>query len=145
MAIGCTRRPKLALLFAAFLSACAHNPKKAELEDQTTPEKLITNAEIAATGAHTAWDVLRQHASYLTVDRRDGSPGRLQNRGQSSIYLSDGPVVFLDGVRITDVRNLQYLPAQDIETIRIISGIRGTTHYGTNAGNGVVIIQTKSS
>lgn len=131
-------------LAAILLCACAHNPKKQAIDDQSTSERLITREEIAASGARTAWDVLRHFAGHLTVDRRDGSPGRLQRRGRSSIYLNDGPVVFVDGVRVPDARNLEYVPAQDIESIRIISGISGTTYYGTNAGNGVILIQTKT-
>jgi outer membrane cobalamin receptor len=133
-------------LAAALLSACAHNTQKEKeaVVDPASGERVITSEEIAASGARTAWDVLRHYAGHLTTDRRDGSPGRLQRRGRSSIYLNDGPVVFVDGVRVPDARNLQYVPAQDIESIRIISGIEGTTHYGTNAGNGVIIIATKT-
>ena len=133
-------------LAIVLLSACAHNSQKQKqaAEDQSGSERIITSEEIAASGARTAWDVLRHYAGHLTADRRDGTPGRLQRRGRSSIYLNDGPVVFVDGVRVPDARNLQYVPAQDIESIRIISGIQGTTYYGTNAGNGVIIVQTKT-
>lgn len=129
---------------AVLLSACAHNAQKPALDDHSTVEKVITQEEIAASGARTAWDVLRQHTSGLTTDRRDGSPGRLQRRGRSSVYLNDGPVVFVDGARVSDVRSLQDIPAQDIKRVRILSGIRGTTYYGTNAGNGVILFETKS-
>jgi outer membrane cobalamin receptor len=131
-------------LAAVLLCACAHSAQKQAIETPTPTERVITKDEIAASGARTAWDVLRRYAGHMTADRRDGSPGRLQGRGRSSIYLNDGPVVFVDGVRVPDARNLQYVPAQDIESIRIISGIEGTTQYGTNAGNGVIIIQTKT-
>jgi outer membrane cobalamin receptor len=131
-------------LAAILLCACAHNAQKRAVDDQSGTERLITKEQIAASGARTAWDVLRRYAGHLTTDRRDGSPGRLERRGRSSIYLNDGPVVFVDGVHVPDARNLQYVPAQDIESIRIISGIEGTTYYGTNAGNGVIIIATKT-
>jgi len=130
---------------AALLAACAGtNKRSTALTDRSTTEKIITSEQIANSSARTAWDVLRQHANHMTADRRDGSPGRLQRRGRSSITLYDGPVVFVDGVRVPDARNLQYVPARDIESIRILSGIQGTTYYGTNAGSGVILIQTKS-
>lgn len=132
-------------LVALLLCACAHGARKPPVADQSTNERVITKDQIAESGLKTAWDLLRRYAGNLTADRRDGSPGRLQNRGRSSIYLNDGPVVFVDGVRLPDVRNLQYVPAQDIDNIRIISGITGTTYYGTNAGGGVILVQTKSS
>ncbi len=133
-------------LSLALLGACAHNTQRQKdaVADRSGNDRVITKEDIAASGAQTAWDVLRHYAGHLTVDRRDGSPGRLQNRGRSSIYLNDGPIVFVDGVRVPDARNLQYVPAQDIESIHIISGIQATTYYGTNAGNGVIIIQTKT-
>lgn len=133
-----------AALAVFLLCACAHNAQKQALDDRSTTERLITQEEIAASGARTAWDVLRRYAGKLTSGR-EGSPGRLEGRGKSSIYLNDGPIVFVDGVRVPDARNLQYVPAQDIESIRIISGIQGTTYYGTNAGNGVILVQTKSA
>lgn len=128
------------------IAACASARGEARwLEDESTAETLITEEQIAASGAATAWDAIRQHARHLnTSERKDGSPGRIQRRGRSSIYLSDAPLIFVDGVRVSDFRNLEMIPARDVLWIRILSGIEATTHYGTNAGNGVILVQTKS-
>jgi len=37
---------------------------------------------------------------------------------------------------------LDGMPAGDIAAIVVLSGLDGTTYYGTNAGNGVVLIFT---
>ena len=49
----------------------------------------------------------------------------------------------LDGVRLTDFRALDGIPAATILTISVYNGIEGTTYYGTNAVSGVIVIQTK--
>jgi outer membrane cobalamin receptor len=38
---------------------------------------------------------------------------------------------------------LAQIPAGQIEKINIMSGIEGTTYYGTNAASGVIEIDTK--
>lgn len=53
------------------------------------------------------------------------------------------PIVVLDGIRITDLSFLSTIPAQHIVRIRVVSGIDGTTFYGTNATQGVIFIDTK--
>jgi len=57
--------------------------------------------------------------------------------------LQDAPLVVLDGVRLTDFRALDGIPAVTILMISIYTGIEGTTYYGTNAVSGVIVIQTK--
>jgi outer membrane cobalamin receptor len=133
-------------LAAPALTRCAANRNEGRwLEDQSTGAIVITAEQIETSGARTAWEAIRQLAPAIqTAERRDGSPGRLQRRGRSSIYLSDAPLIFLDGVRVSDFRNLQLIPARDIASIRILTGIAGTTYFGTNAVNGVILVRTKS-
>jgi len=105
---------------------------------------LITEERIQKSGGHTAWEVLRREAPMLTFrENRNGQATAMGRRGQASILLSDAPVVILDGVRVPDFRSLQLIPAETILSIYILSGIEGTTYYGTNAVNGVIVIRTK--
>jgi len=67
---------------------------------------------------------------------------RIKRRGRSSLYLNDDPRVFIDQVRIADISVLEGMPAGDIAAIVVLSGLDGTTYYGTSAGNGVVLIFT---
>ena len=76
-------------------------------------------------------------------DTRGGRPASAGRRGRSSIVLQDAPLVVLDGVRLTDFRALDGIPAVTILMISIYTGIEGTTYYGTNAVSGVIVIQTK--
>lgn len=107
--------------------------------------KLITAAQIERSGSHNAWEVLKHEAPMLTLEEdRNGQPVRIVWHGRSSIYLEDAPIVVLDGVRAADWKVLSQIPAGQIDTINIISGIEGTTYYGTNATSGVIEIKTKS-
>src|SRR2546422_8873614 len=82
--------------------------------------------------------------SDLTLrDTRGGRPASAGRRGRSSVVLQDAPLVVLDGVRLTDFRALDGIPAATILTIAIYNGIEGTTYYGTNAVSGVIVIRTK--
>jgi outer membrane receptor protein involved in Fe transport len=95
-------------------------------------------------GATTAWEAIKRNAPQVQLfERKNGEAIRIVRRGRGSIYLNDGPVVFLDGVRMSDFRNLQLVPATTILSIVIITGIDGTTYYGTNAAGGVILIDTK--
>ncbi|HKE89741.1 MAG TPA: TonB-dependent receptor plug domain-containing protein [Gemmatimonadales bacterium] len=125
---------------------CSHSSAN---HTQTTPNPsglVITAAQIERSGSKNAWEVLKHDAPMLTLEEdRNGNPARIHWHGRSSIYLEDAPVVILDGVRTADWKVLSQVPAGQIETIHIISGIEGTTYYGTNAESGVIEIQTKHS
>jgi outer membrane cobalamin receptor len=108
--------------------------------------QVITAEQIEKSGGKNAWEVLKHEAPMLTLEEdRNGNPARIHWHGRSSIYLEDAPVVILDGVRAADWKVLSQVPAGQIETIHILSGIEGTTYYGTNAESGVIEIQTKHS
>ena len=127
---------------AVSLTACAGRQYHAA--DNRPGVQVITAEQIARSGANTAWDVLKREAPTLTLrDTRGGRPASAGRRGRSSIVLQDAPLVVLDGVRLTDFRALDGIPAITILTISIYTGIEGTTYYGTNAGSGVIVIQTK--
>jgi outer membrane cobalamin receptor len=106
--------------------------------------RVITAQQIERSGSKNAWEVLKHEAPMLTLEEdRNGNPVRIHWHGRSSIYLEDAPVVVLDGVRSADWRVLAQIPAGQIEKINIMSGIEGTTYYGTNAASGVIEIDTK--
>ena len=127
---------------AVSLSACAGRQYRPA--DSRAGVQVITAEQIARSGASTAWDVLKREAPTLTLrDTRGGRPASAGRRGRSSIVLQDAPLVVLDGVRLTDFRALDGIPAVTILTISVYTGIEGTTYYGTNAVSGVIVIQTK--
>jgi len=138
-----------ALLVAAAVSwtlGCSHATANHSQTAANPSGLVITAAQIERSGSKNAWEVLKHDAPMLTLEEdRNGNPARIHWHGRSSIYLEDAPVVVLDGVRASDWKVLSQVPAGQIETIHILSGIEGTTFYGTNAESGVIEIQTKHS
>ncbi|MGH7476494.1 MAG: TonB-dependent receptor [Longimicrobiales bacterium] len=105
----------------------------------------MTEDEIAASGATTLFEALRRTLPGLLVSQgRDGRATGIARRGQSSIELSDRPAVFIDGARIADLVDLNRIPARDVASIRFLNGLDGTTYYGTNSGDGVILVTMKS-
>lgn len=107
-------------------------------------ERIITEEAIARSGASTAWEVLKRSGTSIHFGENRNGPARMWRRGRSSILLNDAPLVFLDGVRVADIRILNQISARTIAQISILSGIDGTTYYGTNATGGVIRINTKN-
>jgi outer membrane cobalamin receptor len=139
-------RPWRAVLAVVLLPSlsCSHATSQRSHPGQGTGDRLITAEQIERSGSHTAWDVLKHEAPMLTLEEdRNGQPAHLGWRGRSSVYLEDAPVVVLDGVRVADWKVLAQIPAGQIESIHILTGIEGTTYYGTNAVSGVIEIRTK--
>jgi outer membrane cobalamin receptor len=131
-------RATLLLLLAIGASGCAH--AKAE-RAVLAPGKTFTADDIARSGATTAWEVLRRSGSHISLSDGTVPVGR---RGRSSIVLSNPPLVYIDGARLVEFNNLRQLPADHIDSMRILSGIEATPLYGTNAGNGVIEIRTRT-
>lgn len=112
-------------------------------------------------------DILEGRVPGLVVQRTSGAPGdpaRLRLRGTSSPFMSNDPIVIVDGVRIyaaqSDSRNanlaasaagvgfatpspLDYLDPHNIETVEVMKGPSAAALYGSDAANGVIVITTK--
>lgn len=136
-----TRLLPLVLLVAA---GCA-TAKQAEREPYTSAGRLITAEAIARTGARNGWEVLRSVGSYMRLgeDAR-GNPSSLTARGHGSIVLSSSPLLLVDGAYMESYEYLRDIPATNIESMRILDGTEGTRYFGTGAGNGVILVSTRT-
>jgi outer membrane cobalamin receptor len=107
---------------------------------------VITAEDIARSSYTNAWDLLRGKARrYDFLEDRNGRPRSIRiRRGRSSVNMagSDTPMILVDGARVTDFTTLRDLPADAIESIELMSGIRGTAAQGTNSSAGVIYIHT---
>jgi outer membrane receptor protein involved in Fe transport len=126
------------------LTGCIH-PRPTATSDVGAADRIvITEAQIARSGASNAWDVLKRLAPQFTFrEDRNGQPSVLERRGRSSILLSDAPRVFVDGTELVEFRNLIQIPADNLRSIEILGSIEGTTLYGSNAVSGVILVRTK--
>jgi TonB-linked SusC/RagA family outer membrane protein len=87
-----------------------------------------------------------------------GAGPRINIRGQASLSLNDQPLLYVDGVRVSNdmgsgpksqgygsgvISRLNDFNPDDIESLEIIKGPAAATLYGTEASNGVIQIITK--
>ncbi len=130
------QRRWLGVALVVTLCGCATSTSSAARSGDS--DRVFTVEQIDATGARTAWEACRRLLPQLNFQG-----GGMNHRGQSSIVLTDAVAVVLDGARLADYHALADIPAEQIASIRFISGVQGTTRYGLNAGDGVLIIETK--
>ena len=135
------------LLFAVLLvDGCAGTVNSGTRDDSAPGHPtLITSERIAASGAKTAWDALRRFVPFVHFRESHGAPIQMTRRGTASIYLDDQVRVILDNVRVYDIRLLNQIPAADILTLQVLSGLEATTYYGATSTSGVVVIRTKTA
>jgi TonB-dependent starch-binding outer membrane protein SusC len=111
--------------------------------------------------------ILQSAAPGIDVTSAGGEIGqgsRIQLRGQSSLSMTNQPIIYVDGVRMMSgalpmtgapdyrpgrganvtVSPLDQINPNDIERIEVIKGSAATTLYGTEASAGVIQVFTKS-
>ena len=115
--------------------------------------------ELRTSGAGTLGSLINGRAPGVVVTSGTGRAGTgtsLSIRGRSTLSLSQQPLIYIDGVRVSNdvntgprtqgglvVSRLDDIAPEDIESIEIIKGPAAGTLYGTEAANGVVQIITK--
>lgn len=85
-----------------------------------------------------------------------GSGGNIRIRGQSTFSLSTNPLIYIDGVRVSNEEDtglfddagggrsmLGTLDPSEIESMEVLKGPSAATLYGTEASRGVIQIITK--
>lgn len=131
------------LAAALLLTACGIRPRPALPDAQAGT--TITAREIAESEAATMWEALQRtvrHAQF--AESAAGAPVRVHRRGFSSISLREDMPIYIDKVQVRDLTILDAMPAHDIERIQVLTGMHATTYYGTNAGDGVILIRTRA-
>ena len=141
-------RSRAFVLAAWALAAVACHPAAhTEDGDSVAPRgRVVDAADIARSGARNAWEALSLLGGYVRLEQdKDRQPARLTSRGRSSINLSSEPQIVLDGVRLVEYGVLQNIGASAIERIQLLTGPQASIRYGTNAGNGVILIVTRTA
>jgi len=102
-------------------------------------------------------DVLQGRVAGVTLQSAGGASGsgqRVRVRGANSLSLSNEPLLYVDGVLISngkggistgggDYSRLNDLNPEEIEEIEILKGPAASAIYGSAAANGVLLITTK--
>ena len=87
---------------------------------------------------------LQGKAAGVQVINASGAPGSgssIRVRGYSSNSGSLGPLLIVDGLKVD---NIQYLDPEMIESIEVLKDAASAAIYGAEAGNGVVLVTTKT-
>ncbi len=85
-----------------------------------------------------------------------GGGARVRIRGTNSLSLSNEPIYYIDGIRMTSDNNsssigiggtnpsrVNDINPEEIESYDVVKGPSASTLYGTDAANGVIVIKTK--
>lgn len=125
---------------------CANLPPVQSPSPSKARGVLITQEEIQASGARDAWEAIRKNVNHLRfTEDADGDPTWIgAHRGSTSFVQQDAILLVVDGTLMGSASYLQHIPARTVAWIQILSGHEGTARYGIAAGNGVVVVQTRS-
>ena len=145
-----------AFSLSAVVTTVTGQQRKVELANSTT--QIAVADKIAELPVSNMGNLLSGRAAGVQVVSAGatGAGSRIRIRGQSSLSLSNDPVVIIDGVRMTSTSGssaigvggsapsrLDDLNPEEIENIEVIKGPSAATLYGTEAANGVINITTK--
>lgn len=102
-------------------------------------------------------DVLQGRVAGVTLQSPAGGVGtgqRIRIRGANSLSLSNEPLLYVDGIRVSnskggftlggqDFSRLNDINPEEIENIDVLKGPAAAALYGSVANNGVILITTK--
>jgi TonB-dependent SusC/RagA subfamily outer membrane receptor len=124
---------------------------------------LISEKDIDNTPTRSVGQLLDARTTGVQIWNSSGLLGatpQIQLRGVGNLNGNSAPLIFIDGVRITNtntnetgsvdgrdgqsVSTLNFINPADIERVEILKGASAATLYGSDAANGVIQIFTKS-
>ena len=113
--------------------------------DLTGSVASVRSTELSNRSSVDAASALQGKAAGVQIFNDSGAPGSgssIRVRGISS-NSSDGlgPLLIVDGLQVDDI---QYLDPSMIESMEVLKDAASAAIYGAQAGNGVVLITTKS-
>jgi TonB-linked SusC/RagA family outer membrane protein len=124
------------------VSAVAAGTPKKKLSVSVSRVGTDALEEVPASSAATA---LQGKVSGVTVTQSAGNPGRAATiiiRGAKQLVGSQDPLIIVDGVMVEGT--LADINVDDIESFEVVKGASASALYGSRAGNGVIVITTKS-
>ena len=136
-----------ALLLATDASGCASAHRQTDAKLRRDPN-LITREDIVRSGATDAFEALRLANTHLSLSESRGQMTlarqvQATSRGRSSLVLSAQMLLVVDDVLRLDVSALHEIPADNILWIRVLTSLEATPIYGTEGGNGAIVVRTR--
>ena len=112
--------------------------------DLTGSVASVKSTDLKNRSTSDAAAALQGKAAGVQILNYSGAPGSgaaIRVRGYSSNSGNIGPLLIVDGLKVD---NIQYLDPSMIENMEILKDAASAAIYGAEAGNGVVLITTKS-
>ena len=113
--------------------------------DLTGSVASVRSAELSDRSTSDAAAALQGKAAGVQIFNASGAPGKgasIRVRGISSNGSQGlGPLLIVDGLQVD---NIQYLDPSMIESMEVLKDAASAAIYGAQAGNGVVLITTKT-
>lgn len=104
----------------------------------------VSESELKEVPASSAAGALQGKMAGVTVTSSTGEPGSgstILVRGATQISGSQNPLIIVDGVMMQGT--LADINVDDVESIEVVKGASASALYGSQAGNGVVVVTTK--
>ena len=112
--------------------------------DLTGAVASVREEEFANRSTSDAANALMGKAAGVQIISASGAPGsgsEIRVRGYSSNSGNIGPLLIVDGLQVD---NIQYLDPEMIASMEVLKDAASAAIYGAQAGNGVVLITTKT-
>lgn len=85
--------------------------------------------------------------SGIQINETNGQPGsdaQINIRGVGTLTAGSNPLIVVDGVPLAEGSALSSINPNDIESVDVLKDAASAAIYGSRAGNGVILITTKS-
>ena len=112
--------------------------------DLTGAVASVRSEDLTNRSTTNAAAALQGKAAGIQIINTSGAPGETSSirvRGYSSNSGSIGPLLIVDGLKVDNIR---YLDPSMIESMEVLKDAASAAIYGAQAGNGVVLITTKT-
>lgn len=115
--------------------------KKSDLTGSVAQVKAEDLKHRSTTDAAAALQGKAAGVQILNSSGKPGAGANIRVRGYSSNSSNIGPLLIVDGLQVSSI---QYLDPSMIESMEVLKDAASAAIYGAEAGNGVVLITTKS-
>ncbi len=137
-------RSYIALTLLVWNAGCAAATSTARTptQESSVPAAIRgTTRERASVITREMIEAAKEPNTYLLV--RSLRPDWLRKRGERGGGAGADIVVYLDGMRVGGPGFLQQIPAQDVKTIRHLSGPEADTRFGRGHQYGAILVSSR--
>ena len=106
----------------------------------------LSEATIEASPVRSPQDLLMGRVAGVSVLQNAGQPGAggdIRLRGNNSISQGNRPLVYVDGVRMNAITDLQLVQAEEVRQMEYLAPTDATNRFGTDHTGGAILVTTR--